>query len=369
MTDTRVLLRPQAGVSAATLASRYGATLKEQVPGSNIYVLTGKKDLKDKLKADTEVLSCEDDDAVLAPEPAVGDPFHFPTDFRPTVVPAFDTDLRTRLDVPPGSFGRGRAGGTPIIVAVLDTGVLRSHPALAGRLLPGYNALTGTTDDSERADGAHNRGVGHGTMVAGVIARLAPDAQILPIRVLDGDGNGTVLTITKGIEYALAHGAKVINLSCGINRQSDALDDTFKDLAEAGAVLVAAAGNENSAVGPYPAAADHVLAVAAVESDRTKSPYSNYGPWVDVVAPGTGMESAWWQGGYARWSGTSFATPCVAAEAAYLLAAFPSVKPEDIEDCIKKSALSVDGPNPSYTRQLGTGLIQFRAALALAAKK
>ena len=214
------LVRPQVGVAIGTLTSRYGAMLREQVPGSNIYVLEGDDDLKERLSGDAEVLSAEDDDSVLAPEPATGNPFHFPTDFRPEPVSTFDSDLRGLIDAPAGSFGRGRAGGSPVIVAVLDTGVLRSHPALQGRLLPGYNAFTGTNDDSELADGVHNRGVGHGTMVAGVIARLAPDAKILPIRVLNGDGVGSLLTITKGIQFALAQGARVINLSCGIGRSS-----------------------------------------------------------------------------------------------------------------------------------------------------
>lgn len=363
------LVRPQAGVTIGTLTSRYGATLREQVPGSNIYVLEGDDDLKERLSGDAEVLSAEDDDSVLAPEPATGNPFHFPTDFRPEPVSTFDSDLRGLIDAPAGSFGRGRAGGSPVIVAVLDTGVLRSHPALQGRLLPGYNAFTGTNDDSELADGVHNRGVGHGTMVAGVIARLAPDAKILPIRVLNGDGVGSLLTITKGIQFALAQGARIINLSCGIGRSSGALEDVFEDLLEDDALLIASAGNENLSTGPFPAAAEHVIAVAAIESDRKKSTYSNYGSWVDVVAPGTGMESAWWQGGYARWSGTSFATPCVAAQAAYLLASYPNLKSEDIEECIEDSATSVEAMNPGFVGKLGRGLIQFRAALTLAKKK
>lgn len=368
-TRSTVLVRPQTGVSIATLASRYGARVEEQVPGSNIYALTGSDDLKTRLSKDSEVLSAEDDDEVLAPEPAIGDPFHFPTDFQADPLTSFDTNLRGMIDAPPGSFGRGRAGGAPIVVAVLDTGVSRAHSALQGRLLPGYNALTGSSDGGEVADGTHNRGMGHGTMVAGVIARLAPDAKILPIRVLNADGVGSLLSITKGIEYALANGARVINLSCGIGRRSEALDDVFSRLAEKGAILVASAGNENVSTGPYPAAAEHVLAVAAVESDRTKSKYSNYGLWVDVVAPGTGMESSWWQGGYARWSGTSFATPCVAAEAAFILASYPKLKSDDIESCIRSSALSVDDANPAFTGQLGKGLVQFRAALVKAKDK
>jgi Subtilase family len=368
-TRSIVLVRPQIGTTIETLLRRHGGELIERVSGKNIYAISIENSRRDDLGRDTEALSTEDNDPLSAPEPVVGDPFHYATDFRSEVDPAFDASLRASVDAPPSVFGRGRSTGSPVIVAVLDTGITRTHPALQGHLLPGYNAITGTSDDADISDGTHNRGVGHGTMVAGVIARLAPDAKILPIRVLNGDGIGSVLSVTKGIEYALSQGARVINISASISRSSGALDDVFEDLIEKKAVLVAAAGNDNSNRGPYPAAASHVLGVAAVESNRTKSAYSNYGPWVSVSAPGTGMESSWWQGGYAHWSGTSFATPCVSAEAAYILCNYPNLRPQDVEDCIKRSAVSVDDANPSYRGQLGKGLIQFRAALALAAKK
>jgi subtilisin family serine protease len=375
-TRARVLVRLQPGVSIDTILKRHGCTLIEQVPGRNIFAVSGDDSLKGQLGSDADALSAENDDNVVAPEPVVADPFHYATDFQAQANATFDANLRSMLNAPPltrargGGLGRGQGG--PVIVAVLDTGIIASHPDLQGRLLPGYSALNGgksETDVADIADGTHNRGVGHGTMVAGVIARLAPDAKILPIRVLNGDGVGTVLSVTKGIEYALSQGARVINLSASIDRNSESLDDVFEDLTGKQAVLVAAAGNSNSSHGPYPAVISHTIAVASVESNRTKSPYSNYGPWVSVVAPGTGMESTWWQGGYAHWSGTSFATPCVAAEAAYILGAYPNLRPQDVEDCIERSALTVDDVNPNYHSQLGKGLVQFQAALALASKK
>jgi subtilisin family serine protease len=356
------LVQPQEGVTIARIAARHNATVQEQIPGSNLYTLYGDDDLKDRLANDPEVFAVEGNDPVEAPEPAVGDPFHFPTEFRAQPSPVFDANLKNQLDISPPP-PQGRSHTSTLTVAVLDTGVARDHPMLQGRLLPGYNTLNNSTNDAEVPDGIHNRGMGHGTMVAGVIARLAPNAKILPIRVLNGDGIGSVLSVIKGIQYALSRGARVINISCGIKRRSSAFEEVFKKLADQHALIVASAGNENSPEGGYPARISHVLAVGAVEADDTKSPYSNYGSWVSVVAPGTEMESAWWQGGYANWSGTSFATPCVAAEVAVLLHAFPDLDLNTVGDIIKETARSVDDANPAHRGKLGKGIAQFQAAL------
>ena len=368
---TRVLLQLQPGTDINAIAQRQGGRVVEQVPGTNTFVLESLRsddtDFHQRLQGDNGVSTLEDDSPVLAPEPAQGDPFHFPIDFAATASPAFDTALRSQIDAPAGSFGRSKQN-SPIVIAVLDTGVARSHPALVGHLLSGTSTLytTGPAQSEEEvADGTNNKGVGHGTMIAGIIARLAPSVKILPIRVLNSDGTGTTLSLIRGIRYALDHGAKVISMSCEFKQKSDALQDAIHDVQDHGAILVASAGNDNTQYAPYPAGDSHVIAVASVESDNTKSFYSNYGSWVSVSAPGTGIESTWWQGGYAKWSGTSFATPCVSAEAALLFADTPSTRPDDIRKIIQNSSLSLDSLNSSYSGKLGKGVIQIQAALRL----
>jgi subtilisin family serine protease len=248
-------------------------------------------------------------------------------------------------------------------VAVLDTGAALNHPALIGHFLPGYNAIYPALPPNDVPDGAANNEVGHGTMVAGIIARLAPQAQIMPVRVLNGDGAGTILNVVKGIQYAIANGAQVINMSFSSSVNSSALNDALDSAEIAGVVLVASAGNENVHIPGTIAAGRGILAVGAVEADNTKSPYSNYGSFIDVVAPGSGIRSTFWDGGYASWSGTSFAAPFVTAEAVLMLSNQPWLTSDVVITVIRKTARSVDGYNPAYKGLLGRGIIDVEAAV------
>src|SRR5205823_4808057 len=105
------------------------------------------------------------------------------------------------------------ATGAGVVVAVLDTGATFTHPALSAHYILGYNAINPGTEPADVPDGLFNAAVGHGTMVAGILARIAPGAQIMPIRVLDADGMGTMLNVARGVHWAVTHGAKVINMS------------------------------------------------------------------------------------------------------------------------------------------------------------
>jgi subtilisin family serine protease len=254
--------------------------------------------------------------------------------------------------------------GAGVIVAILDTGVAFGHPALQGHLLRGYNALTPGSVPRDVPDGYTNNAVGHGTMIAGLIARLAPDAQILPIRVLNGDGTGCVWTIVAGIHYAVTHGARVINLSFGGPVTSDALEDALDEAEKNDVVVVAAAGNGSAPILEYPAALSGVVAVASVESNDRKSPWSNFGENVALVAPGSNIRSTDWTGGYATWSGTSFAAPFVTAAAVLVRSADPALSTADTVSRLRGTAHSVDRYNPRpYRHKLGSGLVDLTAAV------
>jgi subtilisin family serine protease len=161
----------------------------------------------------------------------------------------------------------------------------------------------------------------------------------------------------------VTHGARIITMSFGAPPTSGALNDALDEAASAGIVLVAAAGNDNSNQPPIPATRHGTIAVGAVEANNCKSSYSNYGSFVRVVAPGTGIRSTFWDGGYATWSGTSFAAPFVAAEAALMLSHQPALLAEDAVSIIRKTARSVDGQNPAYHGQLGNGIIDIESAV------
>ncbi len=190
-------------------------------------------------------------------------------------------------------------GDPNVIVAILDTGVAyedyndyRQAPDLAQtRFVAGHDFVHG--DDHPNDD--H----GHGTHVAGTIAQstnnhvgvagVAFRCSLMPVKVLDEQGVGDYFTITQGIQYAVAHGARVINLSLGSTETSRTLEDAVKAAYRRGVTVVAAAGNEYTRGNQpsYPAAyKDYCLGVGAVRFDLQRAPYSSTGPYVFVTAPG-----------------------------------------------------------------------------------
>ena len=256
-------------------------------------------------------------------------------------------------------------GASAKTIAILDTGIDTDHPDLAARIKPGYNALTNGTkvpDDN-----------GHGTFVAGVaaaitnnnrgVAGVAWTAGIMPIKVLNAEGLGTDADIAEGIRWAADHGASVINLSLGGPGNSVALADAVSYALGKNVVIVAAAGNEGWDVPSYPAAYSGVLAVTATDLDSNFAFFSNYGPWVDVAAPGMNIVSTWLGASelYAIGSGTSFAAPIVSGIAHLVRSQNPSFTRTQVYDRIRNTTRD-HGPwgfDPFY----GTGRVDAYAAL------
>ncbi len=260
-----------------------------------------------------------------------------------------------------------RSTGAGVTVAVVDSGVDSAHPDLAGQVLPGADFITGT-------EGASIDPNGHGTHVAGTIAALAangegvagvaPGAHILPVRVLGADGNGYMSDVANGIAYAADHGADVINLSVSATVQVAAVTNAVAYARSKGVVVIAAAGNARRSGSPtsFPAADPGVIAVAATAGDDSIAPYSNQGAYVDVAAPGSDITSTYPGNRYGRMSGTSMATPHVAAVAALLKAADRALSPDQVELALTSSA--VDLGAPGRDDDFGAGRIDAAAALA-----
>ncbi len=252
------------------------------------------------------------------------------------------------------------ADGEGVVVAVTDEGVDLQHPEFAGRLvLPQEGCRTDTVDqDHDPADSG-----GHGTHVAGIVAAgvdgrgtvgVAPQAEVLPVRVL-GPLGGTTFTVVTGMLCAAEHGARVINGSWGSLAYSRAEDDAVRTLTASGVVLVFAAGNSYAEGNPriYPAAfAEAVSGVVAVgastPTDQVAS-FSSSGPWVTVAAPGTSVYSTLptSQGSYGFLQGTSMAAPHVAAVVALLLSRNPDLAPAQVKSVLAATAFS---PCPGYPR-------------------
>ncbi|MFN8491565.1 MAG: S8 family serine peptidase [Caldilineaceae bacterium] len=251
--------------------------------------------------------------------------------------------------------------GANTVVAVLDTGIQLNHPAFGGKLAPGYDFID--NDNTPDEDFAHLdlTGVdllaGHGTHVAEIVHQVAPDANIMPVRVLDAHGLTDAFIVAQGIQYAVQHGATVINLSLGTTDKSALLDDVIQSAVEhTNVVVVASAGNANSSIKQWPAASSYALAVTAIGADKQKASFANYGSWVDMAAPGDTIFSAFPIDAYAWWSGTSMAAPFVAGQAALIQSRFPTLNGRQVTDRIEKTAQSL-GPN------LGAGLPNLVASL------
>jgi thermitase len=265
-------------------------------------------------------------------------------------------------------------------VAVLDTGAQLSHPALKASFagVPRYDFVDDDTDPSEPALAKNKlrvdqEVVGHGTHVAGIVKLVAPEAQIMPLRVLDREGYGTTFHIAEAIAYADTNGADVINLSLGSPSWSRLLREKVNKAIRDGVVVVAAAGNDGFIRPQYPAAnlvppaalsGDGLLAVTSVNAAEKKSDFANYGEWIDIAAPGEEILSTYPVSKYAYWSGTSMATPFVAGEAALVRSVDDSLGPGDVEQRIRLGARCVDEKNePAYWGMLGVGHADVDATL------
>lgn len=244
----------------------------------------------------------------------------------------------------------GRTRGQGIRIAVIDSGASVRHPDLRDKI-----ALT---RDFKNNDRTVEDLAGHGTHVAGTVAAATnnatgvaggcPACRLVIAKVFDPRG-GYDFAIARGITWSADHDAKVINCSFTGPGESRALKNSIDRAARRGAVVVAAAGNGDTSKRKYPAAYPRVIAVAATNQDDRRAPFSNFGSWVDVAAPGVNVLSTV-PGGYDRFNGTSVAAPHVSALAGLLAA--QGRGPKAIRDRILRTALDLgpDGRDPYYGR-------------------
>ena len=371
-----VLVKLRSTQALASLLAKYPLSVIDQFGRRPIYRLevTGNANVKDTIAAlllEVDVLLAEPNVRQGSPESrrnvvwAIGNPESYTAQWAPT---ALRLDDAHRL-----------ATGAGVRVAVLDTGVDRRHPALAGRLLPGFDFVDYDDDPSEEGT-EDDLAYGHGTHVAGLIALAAPDAMIMPVRVLDPDGEGNAWVLAEALLYAIDpdgdpntdDGAHVVNLSLGTATRTrifsaiadiatcsavfdeELADPGYDDDAQRcgrthGVIIAAAAGNDgSSAVLEYPAAESSVHGLAAVGASAPNSrraSFTNYGSWVRFAAPGDGITSSIPGGGYGTWSGTSMATPLFAGTAALLREQNPTMKPDDILRRIGSRSAALCGTN------------------------
>lgn len=229
-------------------------------------------------------------------------------------------------------------GKSEVLVAVIDTGVDYNHPDLQGQVVKGPDFGNNDADPMDDQ--------GHGTHVAGTIAALgdngkgvvgvAYNTKILAIKVLGSDGSGDMAAIAKGVLKAHEMGAKVINMSLGGEQDAQTIRDAIDQVTAKGSLVVVAAGNENTTRNTYPAAYASVLSVGATDTSDRRASFSNYGTYVDIAAPGTGILSST-EKDYKKHDGTSMASPHAAGVAALLLAQKGDLTPQQMKSVLESA--------------------------------
>jgi subtilisin family serine protease len=243
--------------------------------------------------------------------------------------------------------------GTGVIVAVIDTGVDTTHPALANSLVSGYDFTRNGGNGSEMSDvnqstmavvdeaepcyvnqstmavvdqstmavvdDSKRAAFGHGTMVAGIVHLVAPTAKIMPLKAFNADGSGYSSDILRAIYWADRYGANVINMSFSYPTPSAELSRAITTVTKNGVVVVASAGNDGKQTKVYPAGLENVIAVASTNDNDQISIFSNYGQEnVWIGAPGEGIVTTYPFKTYAAGWGTSFSTPFASGTVALL---------------------------------------------------
>lgn len=261
------------------------------------------------------------------------------------------------------SATRGNGG---VVVAVLDTGVDSTHPALSGRVQAGANTFDGL--------GGSGDAIGHGTAVAGTIAGaadgahsgVAPSVSILPIRVTNDAGQATSWTLAAGLTLALDRGARIINIS--MTPENAAADPFILRQCERArvrnALVVFAMGNSGARSSAAPTEA--ALFVSASTRSDTLASFATYGPAVALAAPGVDIEAPAVGGGYSAFSGSSLSAPVVSGVAALALSVNTSLRASTLRGVLLASARDV-GP-AGVDEQFGAGVVDAAAAVALAAE-
>lgn len=282
------------------------------------------------------------------------------------------------------------ADGSGVVVAVVDSGVSQGTDLACRTFIDEYNVFTNQTGPGVAVDN-----FGHGTHVAGTIAQctnnnlgvagIALGAQIMPVKVLDAAGNGSFSNVAKGVDWARTHGASIINMSlggpCGSQTwpacSNSILNDAISQAAAAGIVLVAAGGNFNQPAVSFPGNHPEVIAVAGVDYNLDRAPYSNHGQALSLSAPGGNVnvdldedgfpdgilqqtiERGGWDYKYKH--GTSMAAAHVSGAAALLRSYVPGATRQQVRQVLEETALDrgPQGKDADY----GYGLIQIADAL------
>lgn len=400
-TPKRIVVFAQPGVEPGQVAAATNTVPIDSIPGTGIFVL--------QLPQPTPVHQFEGLVQALASAPSIllaePDRRIFASESQGCALPSAAGTQQCTIGFVDGDPGPGGVlgqdwlkqigapetqalgqGGQPL-VAVIDSGIDFDHPAFAGKIhADGWDFVLdapvaldlddGLDDDG---DGLVDESYGHGTHVAGTILLVNPDARILPLRVVDADGNGWAFDVAHAVWLATLEGADVINLSISTNEGSELMALALSFAVSLGIDVYTSAGNTGAGHVLFPGSLAHdespllkvpavfphgVVTVAAVDGSDLKAGFSAWGSEVDLAAPGTNIFSAVPGGGYAYWSGTSMAT-AVASGAGSLVLSAQGAAGNGLSsgEHLILTAAPIDGSNPDYAGLLGGGRVDAAAAV------
>jgi subtilisin family serine protease len=405
--------------SDQAVETQYSLTPLSSVPPQNIFLMqssdaTPQQQVLSNLKSDARVRTAESNAVANVPETAPDaqlnqsataiSNFNFdptPTNYFGDAVPASYVNQRAAarigLRMVQNAYSAAGAG----IVAIIDTGVDPTHPALQGALVPGYDFTRNQpgipselNDLSAAAAAMLNQSTaaildtqqivvlnqstaaildqstaaildpsqfpaafGHGTMVAGIVHLTAPNASIMPLKAFNADGTASLFDIIRAVYYAVDNGANVINLSFNLTAPSTELARAISYAVMHNVIVVASAGNSATASPVFPAGNKQVIGVASVDRNGVLSAFSNYGSHVvDLAAPGERIITTYPGNHYAAAWGTSFSAPFVSGGAALLEQFKPGLVPHEVLEAFS------DG-NRGFTLDLGYGPLNLVEAV------
>lgn len=361
------------GTNAAAFAAQFGATLRESIPSRNIHRFAVPPALSEPEFIDL----IDDDPRVLFTELNFIADDRNPDGNTQSIFVLRDVDAyldQTAAQVIGLPQANARATGAGVLVAVIDSGIDPLHPVFRGRTpFRGVDLIDNDTTPVDARDNIDNDGdtlvdelVGHGTLVAGVVLRVAPAAAILPIRVLDSDGGSTTFRMIEGIYTAIDRGADIINLSLGTPAPSPLIADAVAEAVAANRLVVCAAGNDaTDQTLRFPAgfSGPGLLAVAATNNADRLAPFSNFGAAISIAAPGDPVLGPVPGNAFGSARGTSFAAPIVSGVAALVRSLTPCLPATDVQARLLNTATNIDALNPNFAGSLGAGRINAAAAV------